>query len=54
MKREYDFGKGKRGSVIPSEPGKSRMAIFAQPLLRKCLGHGCMVKHFSGLEINEA
>jgi uncharacterized protein (DUF4415 family) len=27
MKREYDFSKGKRGAVIPSEPGKTRITI---------------------------
>lgn len=27
MKREYDFSKGKRGAVVPSEPGKTRITI---------------------------
>ena len=27
MKREYDFGKGKRGAIVPSEPGKTRITI---------------------------
>lgn len=27
MKREYDFSKGKRGPVIPREPGKTRITI---------------------------
>ncbi len=27
MKREYDFSKGKRGAVISSEPGKTRITI---------------------------
>ncbi len=27
MKREYDFSKGKRGSVAPPEPGKTRITI---------------------------
>jgi uncharacterized protein (DUF4415 family) len=27
MKREYDFGKGKRGPVVPPEPGKTRITI---------------------------
>lgn len=27
MKREYDFSKGKRGAVIPPEPGKTRITI---------------------------
>jgi len=27
MKREYDFSRGKRGAVIPSEPGKTRITI---------------------------
>ncbi len=27
MKREYDFSKGKRGPVIPPEPGKTRVTI---------------------------
>jgi hypothetical protein len=27
MKREYDFSKGKRGAVIPVEPGKTRVTI---------------------------
>ncbi|MBK5258042.1 MAG: BrnA antitoxin family protein [Thermoanaerobaculia bacterium] len=27
MKREYDFEKGKRGAVVPSEPGKTRITI---------------------------
>jgi uncharacterized protein (DUF4415 family) len=27
MKREYDFSKGKRGPVIPPEPGKTRITI---------------------------
>jgi uncharacterized protein (DUF4415 family) len=27
MKREYDFSKGKRGPVIPVDPGKTRITI---------------------------
>jgi len=27
MKKEYDFGKGKRGPVLPVEPGKERITI---------------------------
>jgi len=27
MKREYDFSKGKRGAVIPADPGKTRITI---------------------------
>jgi uncharacterized protein (DUF4415 family) len=27
MKKEYDFSKGKRGAVVQSEPGKSRITI---------------------------
>ena len=27
MKREYDFGKGKRGAVIKTPPGKTRITI---------------------------
>ena len=27
MKQEYDFSKGKRGPIIPPEPGKSRITI---------------------------
>ncbi len=27
MKREYDFGKGKRGAVVPTPPGKTRITI---------------------------
>ena len=27
MKREYDFSKGKRGAVVPAEPGKERITI---------------------------
>ncbi len=27
MKRRYDFGKAKRGSVIPGSPGKTRITI---------------------------
>ncbi len=27
MKREYDFSKGKRGPVLPLEPGKTRITI---------------------------
>ena len=27
MKREYDFGKGKRGSVVKSSAGKTRITI---------------------------
>jgi uncharacterized protein (DUF4415 family) len=27
MKRECDFSKGKRGPVVPSEPGKTRITI---------------------------
>jgi uncharacterized protein (DUF4415 family) len=27
MKREYDFSKGKRGPVIPADPGKTRITI---------------------------
>jgi hypothetical protein len=27
MKPEYDFSKGKRGSVVPPEPGKTRITI---------------------------
>lgn len=27
MKKEYDFSKGKRGAVAPSEPGKTRITI---------------------------
>ena len=27
MKREYDFGKGKRGAVLKAPPGKTRITI---------------------------
>ena len=27
MKRHYDFSKGRRGSVFPMEPGKTRITI---------------------------
>ena len=27
MKREYDFSKGKRGAVVPTEAGKTRITI---------------------------
>ena len=27
MKRNYDFGKGKRGPVFPLEPGKTQITI---------------------------
>jgi uncharacterized DUF497 family protein len=27
MKREYDFSKGKRGAIVPPEPGKTRITI---------------------------
>ncbi len=27
MKKEYDFSKGKRGPVVPAEPGKTRVTI---------------------------
>ena len=27
MKREYDFSRGKRGAVVPLEPGKTRITI---------------------------
>jgi uncharacterized protein (DUF4415 family) len=27
MKREYDFSKGRRGPVLPPEPGKTRITI---------------------------
>lgn len=27
MKRTYDFGKGRRGAVLPSPPGKTRITI---------------------------
>jgi uncharacterized protein (DUF4415 family) len=27
MKKEYDFSKGKRGAVIPTPPGKTRITI---------------------------
>jgi uncharacterized protein (DUF4415 family) len=27
MKKEYDFAKAKRGAVIPSPPGKTRVTI---------------------------
>lgn len=27
MKREYDFSKGKRGPIVPLEPGKTRITI---------------------------
>ena len=27
MKREYDFTKGKRGAVVPVQPGKTRVTI---------------------------
>ena len=27
MKREYDFSKGKRGAVVPTPPGKTRITI---------------------------
>ena len=27
MKREYDFSKAKRGAVIPTDPGKTRVTI---------------------------
>ncbi len=27
MRREYDFSKGRRGPVVPTEPGKTRITI---------------------------
>ena len=27
MRKEYDFGKGKRGAVLPPSPGKTRITI---------------------------
>ena len=27
MKREYDFSKGRRGAVVPVEPGKTTITI---------------------------
>ena len=27
MKREYDFSKGRRGAVVQSDPGKTRITI---------------------------
>ncbi len=27
MRREYDFSKGKRGTVVPADPGKERITI---------------------------
>lgn len=27
MKRQYDFSKAKRGAMVPSEPGKTRITI---------------------------
>jgi uncharacterized protein (DUF4415 family) len=27
MRREYDFSKGKRGAVVPADPGKERITI---------------------------
>ncbi|MEW6367836.1 MAG: BrnA antitoxin family protein [Acidobacteriota bacterium] len=27
MKREYDFSRGRRGAVLPSPPGKTRVTI---------------------------
>jgi uncharacterized protein (DUF4415 family) len=27
MKREYDFSKGRRGAIVPPEPGKTRITI---------------------------
>ena len=27
MKREFDFSKGKRGAIIPTPPGKTRITI---------------------------
>jgi uncharacterized protein (DUF4415 family) len=27
MKREYDFSRGKRGAVVPLDPGKTRITI---------------------------
>jgi uncharacterized protein (DUF4415 family) len=27
MKREYDFSTGKRGAILPPEPGKTRITI---------------------------
>lgn len=27
MKREYDFGKAKRGAVVKTQPGKTRITI---------------------------
>ena len=27
VKREYDFSKGRRGPVVPPEPGKTRITI---------------------------
>ncbi len=36
MKREYDFSKGKRGPVVPPEPGKTRITIR---LDNQVLGH---------------
>ncbi len=27
MKRQYDFSRGKRGAVVPPEPGKTRITI---------------------------
>ena len=36
MKREYDFSKGRRGAVVPPEPGKTRITIRMD---NKVLGH---------------
>jgi uncharacterized protein (DUF4415 family) len=27
MKKEYDFSQGKRGAIVPSSPGKTRITI---------------------------
>lgn len=27
MKKEYDFSKGKRGAILPTPPGKTRITI---------------------------
>jgi hypothetical protein len=32
MKKEYDFSKGKRGAVLPSE-GKTRITIFLDDIV---------------------
>ncbi len=44
MKKEYDFSKGKRGALIPAEPGKTRVTIRIDT---------CVLDHFRRL-VNEA